>query len=97
MVFQLGYARRGELAVPKEVHEQRKGVQVACRARPCFRVADVRDKRILSVFLFLAVRRVSAADGAGRKGGAVQVGAGGERRLARGLAERAPVVAPVGG
>jgi len=27
----------------------------------------------------------------------VQVGAGGERRLARGLAERAPVVAPVGG
>ena len=46
---------------------------------------------------FLAVRRASPTDSAGRKGGAVQVGADGERRLARGPAERAPVVAPIGG
>jgi hypothetical protein len=51
VVFQLGCGRRGEFAVPEEVPEQRKDVQVACRAWPCFQGRDVRDKRILSVFL----------------------------------------------
>jgi hypothetical protein len=46
---------------------------------------------------FLALRRASRTDSAGRKGGAVQVGADGERRLARDPAEQAPVVAPIGG
>ena len=36
VVFRFGYGRRGELAVPEEVHGQREGVQVACRAYLCF-------------------------------------------------------------
>jgi len=93
-VFQFGYGRRAELAVPEEVPEQREGVQVAHRACLCFQRAGVHDKRILSVFR--AVRRAWPTGSAEGKGAAVRAGGGGERRLARGPAERA-LVAPVGG
>jgi hypothetical protein len=67
VVFQLGCGRRGELAVPEEVPEQRKDMQVAWRACPCFQGRDVRDKRILSVFLsWLSVAPARRAARGGR-------------------------------